>query len=57
MKANKTTSKKLNKASGKALLNEVATRLSNEVLFRDKVEKAKEYLKQSTFPSRKNSLQ
>jgi len=52
MKANEPKSPKSNKAADKALLKEVAAKLSKEhILFKRKVESAKAYLKKAKFPS------
>ncbi|MBO9566569.1 MAG: hypothetical protein J7621_27595 [Niastella sp.] len=56
MKTKQTTSSKSNKASAKALLQEAASKLPNKVLFKDKVERAKSYLKQADFSSPKSSI-
>jgi len=42
------------KPSDKELLREVAQKLSNKLLFRDQVEKAKSYLNQVAFPTKEN---
>jgi hypothetical protein len=56
MKERQITSLKLNDAEKKALLKEVAAKLSTkEVLFPEKVESAKAYLKIAQFPSEKKS--
>ena len=41
--------------SNKALLKEVAFKLSNKVLFKERVERAKAYLKHAKFPSEQKS--
>lgn len=51
MKEKQIISPELNKDSNKALLKEVASKLSNKVLFKEKVERAKAYLKLIKFPS------
>lgn len=53
MKAKQNKSKKEMKASDKALLDKAASKLAGEVLFREKVEKAKLYLRRSVFSTQK----
>jgi hypothetical protein len=56
MKERQIISPKLNDAEKKALLKEVAAKLSTkEVLFPKKVERAKAYLKIAQFPSEQKS--
>jgi hypothetical protein len=56
MKEKQIISPKLNDAEKKALLREVAAKLSSrEVLFPEKVERAKAYLKLVKFPSEQKS--
>ena len=57
MKAKQPISPKSNKAANKALLEDVALKLSKEhTLFPEKVARAKAYLKLVNFSSKKNAL-